>query len=124
MAEAAVHVPDLSAGDTDQVEAAVGSLSGVEWARADLLGKRVVVGYDETAVSVADITAAVRSTGHTVESVASPPQTVRDPVCGMELDPHTAEHWSTYRGRTYAFCTLVCKTSFEARPAKYAATIG
>jgi len=47
------------------------------------------------------------------------PKTVRDPVCGMEIDPGAAAGQSNYNGRTYFFCADVCKQKFDARPALY-----
>jgi len=47
--------------------------------------------------------------------------TVRDPVCGMEIDPATAEVSEEYRGMTYYFCSQSCHGSFTAEPEKYAA---
>ena len=44
---------------------------------------------------------------------------VKDPVCGMLVDPHTAEHKAEYQGRTYYFCSAGCGTKFEADPARY-----
>jgi Cu+-exporting ATPase len=46
--------------------------------------------------------------------------TVRDPVCGMMIDPNTAAGKSEYRGRTYYFCSPGCKQTFDAQPEKYA----
>ncbi|MCW5714394.1 MAG: heavy metal translocating P-type ATPase [Bauldia sp.] len=50
-----------------------------------------------------------------------PPGFVRDPVCGMYVDPHTAEHRSEHAGRTSYFCCGGCKASFDADPARYLA---
>ncbi len=44
---------------------------------------------------------------------------VKDPVCGMEVDPKTAPAKSEYMGKTYYFCSPGCKKSFDADPAKY-----
>ncbi len=44
---------------------------------------------------------------------------VKDLVCGMEIDPETAEGKSEYQGTTYYFCATGCKTDFDADPAKY-----
>lgn len=48
-------------------------------------------------------------------------QTVKDPVCGMDVDPATATHKATHAGTTYYFCSGSCRTKFEAEPAKYLA---
>jgi len=42
-----------------------------------------------------------------------------DPVCGMTVDPHTAQHRHQHRGRTYYFCSAGCRTKFAAEPEKY-----
>jgi Cu+-exporting ATPase len=42
-----------------------------------------------------------------------------DPVCGMTVDPHTAQHRADYRGKTYYFCCAGCRTKFTANPEKY-----
>ena len=46
---------------------------------------------------------------------------VKDPVCGMDVDPKTAAGKSDYNGQTYYFCSLGCKKSFDKEPEKYAA---
>jgi Cu+-exporting ATPase len=45
--------------------------------------------------------------------------TVKDPVCGMEIDPATAAGTSEYKGQTYYFCAPGCKRSFDRDPEKY-----
>jgi P-type Cu+ transporter len=47
---------------------------------------------------------------------------VRDPVCGMTVDPATSKHRFDYRGETYHFCSAGCRTKFEADPASYLET--
>jgi YHS domain-containing protein len=42
-----------------------------------------------------------------------------DPVCGMEVDPKTAEYTSIYQGKTYYFCSSGCKKDFDKEPQKY-----
>jgi len=42
-----------------------------------------------------------------------------DPVCGMEVDPKTAEYKSVYEGKTYYFCAYGCKKDFDKEPLKY-----
>ncbi len=46
---------------------------------------------------------------------------VKDPVCGMMVDPHTAKHRHTHRGHTYYFCSPKCREKFIADPEKYLA---
>src|SRR5450830_1181339 len=47
---------------------------------------------------------------------------VIDPVCGMTVDPHTANHRAEHRGHTYYFCSAGCRTKFAADPHKYLGT--
>ncbi len=44
---------------------------------------------------------------------------IKDPVCGMMVDPETAEFKSIYQGITYAFCNVACKKSFDKKPERY-----
>jgi Cu+-exporting ATPase len=44
---------------------------------------------------------------------------VRDPVCGMTVDPHTAKHRHQHNGHAYYFCSAGCRTRFATDPAKY-----
>lgn len=44
---------------------------------------------------------------------------VRDPVCGMQITPQTAEATAEYEGRTYYFCSIGCKEDFVSNPEKY-----
>lgn len=42
-----------------------------------------------------------------------------DPVCGMKVDESKAEHEVVHSGKTYYFCALGCRKSFEENPEKY-----
>lgn len=44
---------------------------------------------------------------------------VKDPVCGMTVDPHTAEHRSQHAGKPWYFCSAGCLSKFEQDPDKY-----
>src|SRR5215813_13778556 len=44
---------------------------------------------------------------------------VRDPVCGMEVDPHATAHRATYDGRAHYFCSSGCRDKFLAAPSTY-----
>ena len=44
---------------------------------------------------------------------------VKDPVCGMQVDPAKAAGQSQYQGLTYSFCSLGCKKKFDLNPAQY-----
>ena len=45
--------------------------------------------------------------------------TVRDPVCGMTVDPATSKHRFDHQGDTYHFCSAGCRTKFAADPEAY-----
>ncbi len=47
---------------------------------------------------------------------------VKDPVCGMEMDPKTAAWKSEYLGKTYYFCCNGCKSAFDRNPQKFTGT--
>ena len=44
---------------------------------------------------------------------------VKDPVCGMTVDPHATTHRAQYEGKPYYFCSSGCQSKFMAEPAKY-----
>ena len=44
---------------------------------------------------------------------------VKDPVCGMSVDPATAKHHSSCLGQDYFFCSARCRERFEAEPAEF-----
>jgi Cu+-exporting ATPase len=46
--------------------------------------------------------------------------TVRDPVCGMDIDPATAAGREEYEGTTYYFCSPGCRERFQAEPERFA----
>jgi len=48
------------------------------------------------------------------------PVTVKDPVCGMEIEPATAYGKTEYAGRTFYFCSKHCEEEFKKNPEKYA----
>jgi heavy metal translocating P-type ATPase len=45
--------------------------------------------------------------------------TVKDPVCGMDVDPAAATHRAEHGGETYFFCSAGCETKFKAAPERY-----
>ena len=47
------------------------------------------------------------------------PATVKDPVCGMDVDPDKTSHHATFEGREYRFCSSGCRTKFVADPERY-----
>jgi Cu+-exporting ATPase len=47
--------------------------------------------------------------------------TVKDPVCGMDIDPKNAAATEEYKGKTYHFCSAACHDKYKAEPEKYTA---
>ena len=50
---------------------------------------------------------------------ATPAAKVKDPVCGMEVDPAKTRHKFQHAGKEYSFCCAGCVEKFGANPAKY-----
>ena len=44
---------------------------------------------------------------------------IKDPVCGMVVNPAKAVATTEYKEKTYYFCTSECKTAFDQRPEKF-----
>jgi YHS domain-containing protein len=44
---------------------------------------------------------------------------VKDPICGMDVDEKKTDLKSDYEGKTYYFCSHVCKEKFELKPEEY-----
>ena len=49
---------------------------------------------------------------------------VKDPVCGMMVDPQKAAGKAEHAGKTYYFCSPRCKERFEKEPEKFLAASG
>jgi Cu+-exporting ATPase len=49
----------------------------------------------------------------------APATAVKDPVCGMTVDPATAKHRAEHDGHTYHFCAARCREKFVADPSAY-----
>jgi YHS domain-containing protein len=41
---------------------------------------------------------------------------VQDVVCGKDVDPEVAMYSSNYQGKTYYFCSDMCKKQFDEDP--------
>ena len=48
------------------------------------------------------------------------PIEIKDPICGMTVDPSTAAATRRHDGRNYFFCREGCATTFDADPERYA----
>lgn len=44
---------------------------------------------------------------------------VKDPVCGMDVDPHATHHRANHAGKTWYFCSEKCRDKFVAKPDAY-----
>ena len=49
------------------------------------------------------------------------PATVKDPVCGMAVNPVGSQHHAEHGGQAFDFCSAGCKAKFVADPAAYIA---
>lgn len=63
--------------------------------------------------------AAVAATSPVAGQDKKPAEKVKDPVCGMTIDPASAKGKSEHDGKTYYFCSDGCKKKFDADPKKY-----
>src|SRR5512135_690684 len=50
---------------------------------------------------------------------AAPALKVKDPVCGMDVDPAQAKQKTEHGGKVYSFCSAGCAEKFRANPDKY-----
>jgi Cu+-exporting ATPase len=56
---------------------------------------------------------------HGHAGAAEAPAVIRDPVCGMTVDPEAGKPTHGHGGRSYHFCSTGCRDKFEADPAAY-----
>ncbi len=49
--------------------------------------------------------------------------TVKDPVCGMTVDPHTAKFRAEHAGRPFYFCSASCQGKFVAQPERFTSPV-
>ncbi|MEW6060133.1 MAG: heavy metal translocating P-type ATPase [Actinomycetota bacterium] len=71
----------------------------------------------EGAGSTAETLAPTVEVGQRGEGREEKMETVKDAVCGMEIDPAGAAASEEYEGQTYYFCSQVCHEKFMADPA-------
>lgn len=57
--------------------------------------------------------------GHQRGAMGIATTAVKDPVCGMTVDPATARHSFAHQGTTYYFCSEKCRSKFVVDPASY-----
>ena len=56
---------------------------------------------------------------HSHEGTPSAATTVRDPVCGMNVDPSQSNYRLEHDRQTFYFCSAGCQTKFAADPDRY-----
>ncbi|NOT40085.1 MAG: heavy metal translocating P-type ATPase [Alphaproteobacteria bacterium] len=59
------------------------------------------------------------TTSHDETTTHADPVKVKDPVCGMMVDPATAKHSAQHAGQNYFFCNPRCREKFVANPDAY-----
>jgi len=75
------------------------------------------VDHDEMAVAILAELVAVKAKGGLARGIeVHMPEIAKDPVCGMDVDVHTAKYLTDYEGQTYYFCAAGCLRAFEADP--------
>jgi Cu+-exporting ATPase len=55
---------------------------------------------------------------HGSHTPAAAEQAVKDPVCGMNVDPKSAIRYE-YQDKTWYFCSAQCQSKFQAEPGKF-----
>jgi len=56
---------------------------------------------------------------HEAPGEEHPVEPVKDPVCNMDVNPHTTSHFHEHKGAMHYFCGNGCKTKFAADPEGY-----
>ena len=87
----------------------------VEIVRGLEVGERIVVSGNFLIDSESRMQTAARPPA--ISAAAN--STVKDPSCGMEIDPAKAAGKSEFNGKTYYFCSKSCKETFDKDPKKY-----
>ncbi len=60
--------------------------------------------------------------GQTAARAQTNTQSVKDPICGMMVDPQQAAGSFEYEGQTYFFCSAGCLEKFRADPERFSKT--
>ena len=80
---------------------------------------------ERTSAGAAEQSGPIHACGHALRhehggpSENSTNNQVRDPVCGMSVDPHVTGHRHQHAGRTFYFCSAACRSKFAANPERY-----
>jgi Cu+-exporting ATPase len=83
--------------------------------------KQLLITLTALTISTGAVTTTQAQTPQTKQgqSEAAPKGQVKDPVCGMMIDPKTAAGTAKYKGKTYYFCSREEKEKFEKSPETY-----
>ncbi|MCA6241212.1 MAG: heavy metal translocating P-type ATPase [Phenylobacterium sp.] len=57
--------------------------------------------------------------GHEGPDSGAATAAVKDPVCGMDVDPAKTPHKSNHEGHEYFFCSAGCRAKFQKEPSRY-----
>ena len=57
--------------------------------------------------------------GHGGPDSVTAAATVKDPVCGMDVDPASTPHKTNFEGHEYFFCSAGCRAKFQKEPSRY-----
>src|SRR4051812_17530971 len=127
--ETTLIAPGISCqGCANTIEKALGSIPDVSGVSVDVPEKRVTVRHGqrvgretlEGALARAGYPAASGEHDHHHHGPAPAATTrIKDPVCGMHVNPATAAGKSDHEGTTYFFCSTSCKQKFDKDPARY-----
>jgi Cu+-exporting ATPase len=74
---------------------------------------------DDSGAKDTDMAHACCHSGDGAASADAAAGKVKDPVCGMTVDPGRTEHHHDLGGTTYHFCSAGCRTKFIANPDGY-----
>ncbi|WP_247004613.1 permease [Halosolutus gelatinilyticus] len=91
-------------------------LLGWQFVVADFVGGLLLIGLMALGFVYAVPDGVIETARETVRDEGT--ETVRDPVCGMEVDPDETEYATEVDGRTYYFCSKSCMESFDPEEAE------
>ncbi|WP_254523419.1 permease [Natrinema caseinilyticum] len=98
-----------------EIGAVIWILLGWQFLLADIVGGFILIGLMAVGfVSLVPDDVVEQARENVLEDGA---RTVQDPVCGMEIDPETADYSTEHDGQTYYFCSQSCKESFDPEEA-------
>ncbi len=130
MATTILSVPDISCEHCERtILGALQPVAGIQTVHVDIPARQVRVDYDPAAIDVQQMKAVLAEEDYPVadagseyamaEATRASATTVKDLVCGMDVDPATATQRSEYEGTAYFFCGPGCKQAFMANPQQH-----